>query len=114
MTDSSSLSLDQLRRLQQQAQSVHVHSRVSDYLIDLVEATRADAAVELGVSPRGMLNWQAIAQAWAMLQGREFVTPTDVAKVAHPVLSVRLLTRGEDLDAVIDRIMNSVAAPEYK
>jgi len=110
----SPLSLPDLQLLQQQAQSVSVHQRVADYMIDLVEASRADEAVELGVSPRGMMHWQAIAQAWAMLKGREFVTPTDVADVAHPVLSVRLLTRGETVDNVIDRIMNSVPAPEYK
>ncbi|TWU65483.1 ATPase family associated with various cellular activities (AAA) [Crateriforma conspicua] len=110
----SSLTLDQLRRLQLDSQSVKVHSRVSEYLIDLVEASRDDAGVELGVSPRGMLCWQAMAQAWALMQGRDFVTPSDVAKVAQPVLSVRLLTRGEDVDTVIDRIMNSVATPEYK
>ncbi len=112
--ESSRLSLEQLRQLQDQAQTIQVHPRVSDYLIDLAEATRADSAIELGVSPRGMLHWQSIAQGWAMLQGRDFVTPTDVARVAHPVLSVRLLTRGEDLDGVVDRIMRSVHAPEYK
>ena len=110
----SSMTLDQLLELQHQSQSIHVHARVTSYLIDLVEATRSDEAVELGVSPRGMLSWQAVAQAWAMLQGREFVTPSDVVKVAHPVLSVRLLTRGEDVDSVIDRVIKSVSAPEYK
>ena len=108
------LSLDRLEELQNQAQGIQVHSRMSDYLIDLVEASRTDESVELGVSPRGMLHWQAVAQSWAMLQGRDFVTPSDVAKVAHPVLSVRLLTRRDDPNAVIDRIMASVAAPEYK
>ena len=95
-------------------QAVGVHERVAEYLLDLVEASRQDEAVELGVSPRGMMQWQAIAQAWATLKGRDFVTPTDVADVAHSVLSVRLLTRGETVDAVIDRIMSSVPAPEYQ
>ena len=111
---SSPLSLVDLKFLQQQAQSVSVHPRVADYMIDLVEASREDEAVELGASPRGMMHWQAIAQAWAMLKGRDFVTPTDVADVARPVLSVRLLTRGESVNNVIDRLMNNVPAPEYK
>ncbi|MEZ6089995.1 MAG: MoxR family ATPase [Pirellulaceae bacterium] len=110
----SPLSLSDLRHLQREAQSVAVHPRVTDYMIDLVEASRSDEAVELGVSPRGMMCWQAISQAWAMLKGRNFVTPTDVAEVARPVLSVRLLTHGETVDTAIDRIMNSVPAPEYK
>ena len=87
---------------------------MTEYLLDLVEASRSDDAIELGVSPRGMMHWQAIAQAWALLRGRDFVTPTDIADVAHAVLSVRLLTRGETVDAVIKRIMTTVPAPEYK
>ncbi|OYP38818.1 AAA family ATPase [Rhodopirellula sp. MGV] len=114
ITDSTSpLTLQELRELQDETQGIEVHPRVSDYLIDLVEATRSDPAIELGVSPRGMLHWQAIAQGWAMLQGRRFVTPTDVVDVARPVLSVRLLTHGEAVEDVIDRLLHTVAAPEY-
>jgi MoxR-like ATPase len=100
--------------MQQDVKTVNVHPRVREYLVDLVEATRNDASIQLGVSPRGMLHWQRIAQAWAVLQGRDFVTPSDVAKVAHPILSVRLLTTTDDADPVIDRIMQQVPAPEYK
>ena len=110
----SVLSLTNLRQMQQKVKTITVHPRVREYLVDLVEATRHDASIQLGVSPRGMLHWQRIAQAWAVLQGRDFVTPSDVAKVAHPVLSVRLLTTTDDVDSVIDRIMQNVPAPEYK
>jgi len=108
------LTLEQLAALQMRTAAVAVHRRVGEYIVDLVEATRRDEAIELGVSPRGMLHWQRIAQAWAFLQGREFVTPSDVLRVAHPVLSVRLLTRDGDVDAAIDRIVSSVSAPEYR
>lgn len=108
------ISLADLRQMQRQVQTITVHPKVREYLVDLVEATRQDAAIQLGVSPRGMLHWQRIAQAWAVLQGRDFVTPSDVAKVAYPVLSVRLLTTTDDVDSVIDRIMSQVPAPEYK
>lgn len=110
----NTLSLAELRQIQQQVQTTSVHPKVQGYLVDLVEATRNDPAIQLGVSPRGMLLWQRIAQAWAVLQGRDFVTPSDVAKVARPVLSVRLLTMADDSDSVIDRIMTQVPAPEYK
>ena len=108
------LSLADLQRLQQHVQSIKVHPRVREYLVDLVEATRNDAALQLGVSPRGMLHWQRIAQSWAVLQGRDFVTPSDVAHVARPVLSVRLLTSTADVNSVIERIMTTVPAPEYR
>lgn len=110
----SVLSLADLNQMQQEVKTIAVHHRVREYMVDLVEATRHDPSIQLGVSPRGMLHWQRIAQAWAVLQGRDFVTPSDVAKVAHPVLSVRLLTTTDDVDSVIDRIMQQVPAPEYK
>lgn len=110
----TALSLDQLRQMQQRVQTISVHPRVREFLVDLVEATRINPAIQLGVSPRGMLHWQRIAQAWALLQGRDFVTPSDVVHVAHPVLSVRLLTTGDDVDGTIGRVLESVSAPEYK
>lgn len=111
---STVLSLDELARIQNAVRTITVHPRVREYLVDLVEATRKDAAIQLGVSPRGMLLWQRIAQAWAMLQGRGFVTPSDVLHVARPVLSVRLLTTTDDVDGVINRLLDAVPAPEYR
>src|SRR6056297_3461172 len=109
----AAVSLDQLRQMQQRVQTIAVHPRVREYLVDLVEATRGFPAIQLGVSPRGMLHWQRLAQDWALLQGRDFVTPSDVVRVAHPVLSVRLLTTGDDIDGTIDRVLETVPAPEY-
>ncbi|MCH1493999.1 MAG: MoxR family ATPase [Rubripirellula sp.] len=110
----SAVSFEEFQELQKVAKSVHVHDRVIDYFLDLVEAIQNDNSIELAVSPRGMMHWQAVSQGWALINGRSFVTPTDVAEVAHPVLSVRLLTRGETVDEVIERVMKSVPAPEYK
>jgi MoxR-like ATPase len=108
------MSREVLSKLQGQVRTIFVHQRVREYLVDLVEASRCDPQVELGVSPRGMLLWQRIAQAWALLQGRDFVTPSDVTRVANPVLSVRLLTSDGDTQAAIERVMSSVPAPEYR
>lgn len=108
------LTLAELSKLQNQVASVTVHPRVQEYLVDLVEATRQDPAILLGVSPRGMLHWQRMAQAWAVIRGRRFVTPSDVTRVARPVLSVRLLTAQGDVDAAIDATLAAVPAPEYR
>lgn len=110
----SVLDLGKLLHLQHQVKRVAVHPRVREYLVDLVEATRNDESVQLGVSPRGMLLWQRISQAWAVLHHRDFVTPSDVLHVARPVLAVRLLTNVADVWGVIERILGSVAAPEYR
>ena len=111
---SSVLNLDALASLQQQVAETAVNERVRQYIVDMVEATREDSGIVLGVSPRGMLLWQRMAQAWARLQSRDFVTPSDVLRVAHPVLSVRLLTTNEPVDAAIERTLSAVEAPEYR
>jgi MoxR-like ATPase len=102
-----------LHQLQQRVAHLPVHKRVQEYLVELVEATREHEAIELGVSPRGMLVWQRVAQAWAVLHGREFVIPGDLQDVAVSVLGVRLVTRGHDSKSLIEDILRTVPVPEF-
>ncbi|TVP95232.1 MAG: MoxR family ATPase [Planctomycetaceae bacterium] len=108
------LSIDGLRDLQREASEVTVHPAVQGYLVDLVEATRKHEAVELGVSPRGMLSWQRVAQAWAYLRNRPFVTPQDIQDVAPPVLAVRLVLRSGSADTVIRSLLRDTPVPDYR
>lgn len=108
------MSLEQLARLQDETASIHVDTRVQQYVVELCERTRHDAMVALGVSPRGMLIWQRMAQSWALLAGRDFVTPEDVQAVARPVLGVRLVCRGNQPGQVIESILSSVEVPTYR
>ena len=62
--------------------SVFIHPVLEDYLLDLVEATRTDSALDLGVSPRGSLALYRTAQAYAAIRGRSFVTPDDIQAVS--------------------------------
>ncbi|MEM8733867.1 MAG: MoxR family ATPase [Planctomycetota bacterium] len=105
------LTNEELVRLQDLVGSCHVASEVQEYLISLCEASREHEKVLLGVSPRGMLIWQQVARAWAVLQERDFVTPDDIQAVAQPVLGVRLGVRGQSVDAVVEAIMNAVDVP---
>jgi MoxR-like ATPase len=84
---------------------------VRNYLVDLGRATRTHPKVTLGLSPRGLLIWQRVAQAKAFLDNRPFVTPDDVQSVAGPVLGVRLGLGPELVDGVIRQILDSVAVP---
>ena len=113
-SESNVLSLDQLHTLQRHAASITVHPTVQSYLVDLTEATRDWEAVELGVSPRGMLAWQRAAQSWAMLKHRDFVTPSDIQEIAPDVLSVRLITRNAHPMELIGDLLRTVPIPEYR
>ncbi|MGL6074047.1 MAG: AAA family ATPase [Fimbriiglobus sp.] len=101
-----------LAHMQEKVAEIVVGDVVQSYLIDLAHATRQHPKVPLGLSPRGLLIWQRVSQAWAYLKGRAFVTPDDVKAVAGPVLSVRF---GSDATAtdVIPEILKQVAVPVY-
>ncbi|WP_422922985.1 AAA family ATPase [Singulisphaera sp. PoT] len=107
------LGVGELRRLQGRVAEVSVGLAVREYLVALAHATRSHRQVTLGMSPRGLLIWQRLAQARAFLDGRDFVTPDDVQDVAEPVLSVRLGIEPEATARVLAEILASVPVPVY-
>jgi MoxR-like ATPase len=86
---------DALSGLQAEPETVAVADGVRDYVVDIGRATREDDRVEVGVSPRGTQRLFEVARARAVVQGREYVTPDDVKRVALPVLVHRLVLTGE-------------------
>ena len=73
------------------AREVHVDPAVHRYVVELLTATRADARVRLGASPRAGIALVRMAKARALLAGRSFATPDDVKQLALPALRHRLL-----------------------
>jgi MoxR-like ATPase len=86
---------------------------IKQYVVSLVNATREHEAVYLGSSPRGSLALMRATQAYAMLEGRDFVQPDDVKLLAYPALGhrvivspaarVRSITAAEIIDECIQR-----------
>ncbi|WP_246173682.1 AAA family ATPase [Limnoglobus roseus] len=106
-----SLTEGELAALQAQVARVAVQPNVRAYLVDLGRATRSHPKVTLGLSPRGLLIWQRVAQAWAFLKDRPFVTPDDVQDVAAPVLGVRLGLAPDAAGGVIHHLLEAVSVP---
>lgn len=88
------LNVGQLLQLQQQVRDVRVDDSISDYLLRIVTATRQNPELTLGVSTRGALTLYRAAQARAVTENREFVTPDDIKQLAVPVLAHRIVVRG--------------------
>ncbi|HAY81686.1 MAG TPA: magnesium chelatase [Planctomycetaceae bacterium] len=101
----------QLSELQNHVAEIEVSAAVQEYLVDLGRVTRERREVSLGLSPRGLITWQRVAQARAHLRGRDFVTPDDIQDVALPVLSVRLSGEFDSVNHTVDEILKSVAIP---
>ncbi len=89
------VSRDEVLAMQRTLEDVFVSGAVERYVVDLVQATRSDHRVALGASPRGALALLKLARAWAVLRGRDFVTPDDVKAMAGSALSHRLILQPE-------------------
>ncbi len=122
----SSSPLDQLRPVARAAdvhelvlavRKVLVSPQVKDYIISLANATRTSPELRLGASPRATLHLLRASRAWAALDGRDYVIPDDVQRLARPVLAHRLLPTAEAIverhlpEQVVDRIVAQLPLP---
>ena len=101
----------------QQLWEVNVDDSVAGYIADIVEATRKHPSVRLGGSPRAATALQTASSAIALLEGRDYVIPDDIKRVARHVLPHRLiltqeaLLDGKSQAAIAKAIMNTVKVP---
>jgi MoxR-like ATPase len=110
------LSADEVRALQRRAGEVRVAEPVADYVLALAERTRRGDEFQLGVSTRGALGLLRAAQALALTEGRDFVVPDDVQRLAVPVLAHRVVLRrgSSGLDSsrkAVERLLGAVPVP---
>jgi len=113
----SVVSVAELTAIQRLVRAVHVSEPIEDYVVRLVRATRLNAALQLGASPRATLALFRASQALAGLQGRGYVLPDDVKRLATPVLAHRLIAsaqsrlRGRGAAEILGEIVSAVPVP---
>ncbi len=118
---------DQLRQLQAAADKVFLHNLVAEYIVRIVLATRSPlefhladlvGVIDIGASPRATLGLAAAARAVAVIRGRDFVLPQDIAAMARDVMAHRLVLSfdavadGVDPRAVVDRVVSAIPQPQ--
>ena len=102
---------------QQEVRRVFVHEKVRDYIVRLVQATRAHPDIFLGASPRGSLALLRCAQAQAACDGLSFVLPDQAKALVEPTLAHRLILTpearlaGRRPQSILSRIAEQVEAP---
>ncbi|HEY9854454.1 MAG TPA: MoxR family ATPase [Stenomitos sp.] len=106
---------EELVAWREQVHDVRVDASLQDYMVRVANETRNHPQIVLGLSPRGNLTWQRLAQAHAFLAGRSYVTPDDLRAVAQPVLAHRLILSGRASHkaklALLDELLASVPVP---
>ena len=108
---------EELVRLTTALNHLHVDPSVRRYAVRIVQATRQDAAFELGASPRASLGLFRTARAYAATGGRDYVLPDDVKAMAPHVIPHRLILstqarlRGRDADELVTELLERVPVP---
>ncbi|WP_315120993.1 MoxR family ATPase [uncultured Clostridium sp.] len=106
--------------LQNMVRKVYVSEHINEYIVSIAEATRNNKSISLGASPRASLALLRIAQAWAFINGRDYVIPEDVKENAISVLSHRITLSsygrvnnftGED---IVKDIIKALPVPRVK
>ena len=102
-----------LLQLQQTVHSIHISDALLDYLQALLNYTRSSSRYAAGLSPRAGLALKQCAQAWAMMQGRDFALPEDVQTVLPSVAGHRLQSAGgaEATHDAVTELLKAVALP---
>ncbi len=109
--------MEQVIELKQKTREVRVGDELKRYIVDLVTATRSAEGVKIGASPRASLALFKSAQALALINGREFVTPDDIQELATVVIAHRLVLDSEarfsgiTSKGIVDRVVKSIKAP---
>jgi MoxR-like ATPase len=117
--------LDEILRTRKLVDSVHVDDKVRNYIVHLVFATRNPEQykldmkhlIQFGASPRATIFLTLAAKAWALLQGRNYVTPEDIKSIGPDVLRHRIILTYEaeaqaiTSDDIIKKILNTVPVP---
>ncbi|HWQ12369.1 MAG TPA: MoxR family ATPase [Roseiflexaceae bacterium] len=110
-------SAEELLQMRAAVEEVYVSPDIERYIVALVAATRQDARVAVGASPRGSLALLKLARAQAALDGRDYVIPDDVKGLVRPALAHRLILTPDlwmqrrAADEILGAILAAVAVP---
>lgn len=111
------VSLEDVLALKHAAKEIRVSDELKRYAVDLVAATRSRPGVQLGASPRASLALMKVAQALALFEGQEFVTPECLQEIAVPVIAHRMVMEpqarfsGLTARGVVEEILKKVPVP---
>lgn len=103
--------------LQKLCKNIYLAPKLTNYIVNLVAKSREHSELELGASPRASIALLKISQAWALLNGRDYVLPDDIKALAQPVMAHRLLIkarsklRGVNKGRIIKQIINEIEVP---
>ncbi len=112
------LSVEQLLQLRSYLDKVVVDKSLLCYIAQITQQTRLSQAIQLGASPRASIYILKGAKAYALLQGRDFVTPDDIKTIVPPVLEHRLILtadaemQGFTIEKLAQALLDKIEVPK--
>lgn len=112
------VTMNEVINIQKEAAEVFVHDNIYSYIVSIVNITRKNENILLGVSPRGTIAIVNAAKAMAYINGRSYVIPDDVKSVINPVINHRIILSGKakaahiNVEQIIRSILESITIAE--
>ena len=104
--------------IQERVKAVHLEESLAGYILSLVTETRRSKSLTVGASPRGSLFLYRAAQALALVEGRDYVVPDDIKRLAVSVLAHRIIGKGfayeggtDEREKIVRGILETVEVP---
>jgi MoxR-like ATPase len=107
----------QIIQMQDTIKKVYIDKDLQKYMVKIVQTTRSEPRIEVGISPRGSIALFKLSKAHAAFHGRDFVVPDDVKNVVIPALSHRLIlkaearVRGVKSEDIVNDVVNKIVVP---
>lgn len=106
------IEIGELLDWQTAVRAVKVDPTLQDYILTLANASRNHPQIALGISPRGCLIWQRMAQAYAFIQGRNYVVPQDLKATAQSTLAHRFISADRTpCGRILDELLANLPVP---
>ena len=112
------ITCEQVIQLQNEVKQVRVDDAIYRYILDIVDVTRQSEELYVGVSLRGAIAFSHAVQAFALIEGRDYVIPDDIKTLAVPILAHRVMAKTyshgnvrTSVESLITHFLDQVAVP---
>jgi MoxR-like ATPase len=104
--------------IQKRIKNVKISNELMDYIVEIIKRTRSSDLIKIGASPRASILFSRACQAYAFVNGRDYVIPDDIKTLAIPILVHRLVPKGkigdgrrEEVEDIIRDIISRITVP---
>lgn len=115
---SAVISPEEVLDIQRMVRNVKISNELMDYIVEIIKRTRNSELIKIGASPRATILFTRACQAYAFVNGRDYVIPDDIKTLAIPILVHRIIPKGkisdgrrEEVEDIIKDILYKVSVP---